>query len=108
MFHATDHSERFVKHPIDQGCHLSFHRLLTSAPQKLERALGKTYRGSILLKTPFDLALYPKLIWELQPRTILELGSYQGGSGLWFSDNMSVLCEKARGAQPDCYEAQLE
>ncbi|WP_365982332.1 CmcI family methyltransferase [Mesorhizobium sp.] len=35
-----------------------------------------------------------RLIWELQPRTILELGSYQGGSGLWFADHMSMLCDK--------------
>ncbi|MER8407742.1 hypothetical protein NKH16_24105 [Mesorhizobium sp. M1307] len=56
-------------------------------------ALARTYKGLILLKTPFDLALYPRLIWELQPRTIIELGSYQGGSGLWFADNMSVLCD---------------
>ncbi|MDA9445767.1 hypothetical protein XI01_03250 [Bradyrhizobium sp. CCBAU 21360] len=47
----------------------------------------------ITIKTPFDLALYARLIWELQPKTILELGSFQGGSGLWFADQMSILCE---------------
>ncbi|KRQ88945.1 CmcI family methyltransferase [Bradyrhizobium valentinum] len=56
-------------------------------------ALALTYKGLILIKTPFDLALYTRLIWELQPRTIIELGSFQGGSGLWFADHMSVLCK---------------
>lgn len=58
-------------------------------------ALALTYKGLMQFKTPFDLALYTRLIWELQPRTILELGSLQGGSGLWFADQMSVLCEKS-------------
>lgn len=60
-------------------------------------ALALTYKGLIHIKTPFDLALYTRLIWELQPKTILELGSYQGGSGLWFADHMSVLCDVPGG-----------
>jgi cephalosporin hydroxylase len=52
-----------------------------------------TYRGLINLKSPFDLALYTRLLWELQPRTVLELGSYQGGSSLWFADQAEILCE---------------
>jgi cephalosporin hydroxylase len=44
------------------------------------------YKGVPLLKNPFDFALYPMLLWELKPRTILEIGSKSGGSGLWFAD----------------------
>lgn len=40
------------------------------------------------LKNPFDLALYTRLIAELKPRTILEIGSKEGGSALWFADTM--------------------
>jgi len=40
------------------------------------------------LKNPFDLALYPMLLWEVRPRTIIEIGSYRGGRALWFSDTM--------------------
>lgn len=61
---------------------------------RYERAMALTYKGLINLKTPFDLALYERLIWELQPRTILELGSFQGGSGLWFADQMTVSCRE--------------
>jgi hypothetical protein len=56
-------------------------------------AMALTYKGLINIKSPFDLALYTRLIWELQPKTIIELGSFQGGSGLWFADQMTVLCE---------------
>lgn len=68
------------------------HGVSQIAPQKIG-ALALTYKGLINIKTPFDLALYARLIWELQPKTILELGSFQGGSALWFADHMSVLCE---------------
>jgi cephalosporin hydroxylase len=51
-----------------------------------------TYKGLIILKPPFDLMLYSNLIWELQPRTILEFGALQGGSSLWFADQLDSLC----------------
>lgn len=72
-----------------------FHRLPVQTPRSSKLgALALTYKGLMQIKTPFDLALYTRLIWELQPSTILELGSLQGGSGLWLADQMSVLCEK--------------
>ena len=44
------------------------------------------YRGVPLLKNPFDLALYPLLLAQQQPATLIEIGSYGGGSALWFAD----------------------
>jgi cephalosporin hydroxylase len=44
------------------------------------------YRGIPTLKNPFDLALYPMLLEQTKPRTLMEIGSYKGGSALWFSD----------------------
>ena len=44
------------------------------------------YRGVPMLKNPFDVALYPMLVWQLKPRTIFEIGSKSGGSALWFGD----------------------
>lgn len=87
----ADHSDRFAK-PTARGWRSSFdpwgfQRSTTIA------ALARTYKGLINIKSPFDLAMYARLIWELQPRTILELGSFQGGSGLWFADQMSILCD---------------
>lgn len=49
------------------------------------------YKGLINLKPAVDLVLYTNLIWELRPRTIIELGSLQGGSGLWFADQLDAL-----------------
>ena len=44
------------------------------------------YRGLPLLKNPFDLAIYPLLLARLQPRTLIEIGTHDGGSALWFAD----------------------
>lgn len=41
-----------------------------------------TYRGVPMLKNPFDLALYLLLLRRLKPRTVIEIGSKSGGSGL--------------------------
>lgn len=51
--------------------------------------MNYTYKGISCLKDPIDLALYIKLIWEQKPRTIIEIGSFHGGSAVFFAD----LCE---------------
>ncbi len=48
--------------------------------------LNYSYRGVPCQKNPFDLALYTKLIYELKPATLIEIGTAAGGSALWFSD----------------------
>jgi cephalosporin hydroxylase len=49
------------------------------------------YRGIPLLKNPFDLALYPMLLDHAKPRTLIEIGSYRGGSAVWFADQGRAL-----------------
>jgi cephalosporin hydroxylase len=48
--------------------------------------MGYRYRGVPMLKNPFDLALYPLLLERARPRTLIEIGSWSGGSALWFAD----------------------
>jgi cephalosporin hydroxylase len=52
--------------------------------------MAYSYRGVQLQKNPFDLALYSMLLDQTRPRTLIEIGSYQGGSALWFADQASV------------------
>jgi cephalosporin hydroxylase len=47
-----------------------------------------SYRGLPMAKDPLDLVLYEMLLFELQPRTIVELGAYTGASALWMRDRM--------------------
>lgn len=55
--------------------------------QEIQKSLHEySYRGVPMLKNPFDMAIYPLLIWETKPNTIIEVGSKAGGSALWFAD----------------------
>jgi cephalosporin hydroxylase len=47
------------------------------------------WRGVPLMKNVFDFAMYPALIAELRPRTIVEVGSGLGASAAWFADAMT-------------------
>ena len=49
-----------------------------------------TYRGVPLIKNPLDFALYHLLLWNLKPRTILEIGSFSGGSAAWMGDLLNT------------------
>ena len=49
-----------------------------------------SYRGLSLAKNPFDLTLYSTLFFEVQPRTVIELGAYTGASALWMADTLKT------------------
>lgn len=40
-------------------------------------------------KHPVEIALYMRLIWELKPQTIIEIGSLFGGSAIWLADTLN-------------------
>jgi cephalosporin hydroxylase len=50
--------------------------------------LNYRYKGVQTYKNPFDLALYQLLLWEHKPLTLIEIGSFRGGSAMWFADTM--------------------
>lgn len=55
--------------------------------EQIQRALAQqSYKGRQLLKNPLDLQLYRALVWDVRPRTIVEVGSKAGGSALFFAD----------------------
>lgn len=65
---------------------LQFREAIQHAKYRRHRKAGVSWRGVPLLKDPWDMVLYPMLLWELRPTTIIELGSYLGGSALWLAD----------------------
>lgn len=44
------------------------------------------YRGIECLRSPIDAAIQAQAIWDLQPKTIIEIGSHHGASALWMAD----------------------
>jgi cephalosporin hydroxylase len=51
-------------------------------------SLKYTYKGIKCYKNPFDLAIYSKLIFDIRPKTIIEVGSASGGSAIWLADQI--------------------
>ena len=44
------------------------------------------WKGLPLYKSVYDFALISMILWKLQPKTIFEMGSGEGGSAVWMSD----------------------
>jgi cephalosporin hydroxylase len=75
--------------------------------------MNYTYKGVSCLKSPIDLAVYMLLIYELRPRTIIEIGSYHGGAALFYADltanyglDTSIITVDFRDIQQSPAEAQ--
>ncbi len=54
------------------------------------------YRGIGCIKSPVDMAIYMKAIWDLQPKSLIEIGSRFGGGALMFADFLDHLSPGAR------------
>jgi len=50
-----------------------------------------TWKGLTLMKDPMSLSIYTQLFQEIKPKTIIEFGTYDGGSALWFRDMLTSL-----------------
>ena len=54
-------------------------------------SIGYRYRDVPMVKHPVEVALYMRLVWEIKPSTILEIGSNAGGTALWLSDLLRMF-----------------
>ena len=58
------------------------------------RCRGKyscNHKGCIILKCPEDMTTFQQLFWDVKPASIIELGSFNGGSALWMADVLRML-----------------
>ena len=51
------------------------------------------WRGVPIIKDPFAMTINQQLLWELKPRTVIDLGAYKGGSALCM---LSILHPEAK------------
>lgn len=70
-------------------------------------ATAYTYRGVSCLKNPVDLSLYLRLLFELSPRTVIEIGAHHGGSGLFFADQCDAMGLNARVISIDAHDRRV-
>ena len=50
-----------------------------------------SFLGVGMMKCPNDLWMYQQLMAETRPKVVIETGTYQGGSALWFAYLMDML-----------------
>jgi cephalosporin hydroxylase len=50
-----------------------------------------TYAGVRISKFPEDLRAYEHLLWTMQADTVVEIGTWHGGSALWFRDRLRAM-----------------
>lgn len=77
-----------VKRSLDRRRTIVPRRLLQSIQQGM---MDYRYRGILCTKNPFDLAIYLRLLYDLKPKTIIEIGSASGGAAKFFADQTKVL-----------------
>src|SRR5262245_46762880 len=58
---------------------------------RVGQALYDSYAGAPLVKFPEDLRVYEHLLWAQGADTVVEVGTYGGGSALWFRDRLRTL-----------------
>ena len=51
----------------------------------------QTWKGILLNKGVTEIALYPMLLYELQPKTVIEIGALSGGSAIWLADHLELF-----------------
>ena len=62
--------------------------------------LQDTYAGVPMAKFPEDLRVYEQLLWEMRADTVIEIGTFAGGSALWFRDRLRVQRAYGRTGAP--------
>jgi cephalosporin hydroxylase len=50
-----------------------------------------TWKGVPFMKGPTEIALYSMLLYELRPKTIIEIGALSGGSAIWLADHLELF-----------------
>ncbi|WP_051484399.1 CmcI family methyltransferase [Shewanella waksmanii] len=66
------------------------------------------YKDIPCLKSPIDLALYMMLIHKVKPKTIVEIGSFQGGSALFYADLADMYGISSRVITVDFRDVQSQ
>ena len=67
---------------------------------RAEQHVLDSYHGLAMSKFPEDLRVYDHLLWQAKPDVLIELGTYHGGSALWFADQLRTLAHHGGSAEP--------
>lgn len=85
-------ARRAIRKPIIAWVAKAFHKIYYhwAGPQTWER---NHFHGTKVLKCPFDLWTYQEIIYETKPELIIECGTFNGGSTMYFSSLFDLMGE---------------
>jgi cephalosporin hydroxylase len=66
--------------------------------ERVEQHTRDRYAGVPISKFPEDLRVYEHLLWLSRPNVVIEVGTQEGGSALWFRDRLVTLAAYPGGA----------
>lgn len=91
--HTGDRFQRFSRRRFTTSLcwDARFQETMKAAKWSINGKAGVLWRGVRMIKDPYTSSLYISLLWELRPKTIIELGTFEGGSALWLVDIASAL-----------------
>jgi cephalosporin hydroxylase len=69
---------------------------LSYVRDRLRQVMFESYAGVPLGKFPEDLRMYEHLLWASAANVVLEIGTNQGGSALWFRDRLATMARYGR------------
>lgn len=83
-------SRRAARRPIIRWVSRQFHRIYYhwAGPQTWE---VNQFLGVKVLKCPFDLWIYQEILFDTKPELIIECGTFNGGSTLYFATMLDIL-----------------
>ena len=87
---------RFVS-PADRHFFTSLHDLSVNSYLNYVHRIKDTkqnyskWKGLTLMKDPMTLGIYLQILQTLKPKTIIEFGTYEGGTSQWMRDMMKSL-----------------
>ena len=69
------------------------HNFVTEYANKIKDTKWNLFKWKdlTLMKDPMTLSIYLQLLQDVKPKTILEFGTYEGGSSLWMKDMTKSL-----------------
>ena len=66
------------------------------------------WKGAPVFKTVYEFSIYPMILYEVRPATLIELGSGTGSSAVWYSDLLKQYDNPAHVYSLDIKKPDLE
>jgi len=76
--------------------------------RRVKQHFNESYAGVPMTKFPEDLAVYAHLLWATRPNVVIEIGTYHGGSALWFRDQLRTLAAYGHVTHPRVISIDLD